>query len=236
VSRDGPNPNAITNQPNLAFVRPTLRTVTTTIGAKGARKAEMSRRPTLRRLSKLLYSVHELPRDCFSMDMSVIRTDLPNTPNEVISVWLSTHFKRFGWPPRVDNDWRYVLGLGRDLQFLQSLRWTKQSVKPTPRMLAEPALATIIGLFQTYVLKQTTVYSAIGDGLERFDSCCAYLRERGVFPQPVVLLSSPDGHTVLDGNHRMTAFFYLYGYFRIDHEGIPCLKVTAEQEAWIATK
>jgi hypothetical protein len=56
------------------------------------------------------------------MGLSCIRADLPDMPDEVISIWLSIHFGRFGWPPKIDNDWRYVLGLGRDLKFLQSLK------------------------------------------------------------------------------------------------------------------
>ncbi len=71
------------------------------------------------------------------MDLSFLKADLPNTPEEVISVWLLTHFKRFGWSPQVDNDWRYILGLGNGLQFLQGLNWNKATIALTPNMLCE---------------------------------------------------------------------------------------------------
>ncbi len=74
----------------------------------------------------------------------------------------------------------------------------------------------------------------MSDGPERFNSCCTYMKEHGVFPQPIMLLSTPNGYDVLDGNHRLAAFFYLYGYFNIENAEIPCLKVANEQEVWIA--
>jgi hypothetical protein len=56
-------------------------------------------------------------KSIFLMIPAVIKNDLPQTPDDVIDIWLTTHFERFGWPPRISNEWRYILGLGNDLEF-----------------------------------------------------------------------------------------------------------------------
>jgi hypothetical protein len=170
------------------------------------------------------------------MTIEAIKADLPNFPEEVIDGWLMTHFKRFGWPPKVGNDWRYILRPGNDLSYLQNLKWQKKKIKLTPSLLSPDDLYAVTSLFRSHVLKQTTFFSVMmSDGHERFKSCCAYLKEHGRFPKPVVLEMRPEGLWILDGNHRMTAFLYLYGYFKIEDPSIPCLNVQDEQEVWMAT-
>ena len=46
---------------------------------------------------------------------AIMKADLPNWPDDVIDGWLVTFYNRFGWPPRGDNDWRYIIGRNRDL-------------------------------------------------------------------------------------------------------------------------
>ena len=53
--------------------------------------------------------------------LQTMQADLPNLPVEIIDTWHLTFYKSFGWPPRIDNEWRYVLGPGNDRIFLQGL-------------------------------------------------------------------------------------------------------------------
>lgn len=169
------------------------------------------------------------------MNIPLIKTDLPETPDEVIDIWLSTFFRRFGWPPRNDNDWRYVLRGSKDLAYLQSLQWEKKAIELRPDILHPEDLNIIIGLFSTHVLGQRTVFSSMSDGARRFNAAKDYLKENGVFPRAIVLGSSSQGYHVLDGSHRMTAFLYLYGFFNVQNEEVPCLNVKQLQEVWIGS-
>ena len=155
-------------------------------------------------------------------------------PDEVIEVWLVPHAQRAGWPPTKSNYWWFILGRDRDLDDLKRLRWQRETLALTPTMLAPRHLVIVGGLVQTYVLKKDTIFSEISDGADRFRRCCDFLKERGVFPRPVTLERTATGLDVLDGHHRLTAFFFLYGYFEIDHPDVPCLNVRAEQDVWVA--
>ena len=72
------------------------------------------------------------------------------------------------------------------------------------------------------------------DGAEGFTNCCTFLKQHGVFPWPIILEKLNTGYRVLDGSHRICAFFYLYGYFNVDNDETPCLDIKAQQAAWIA--
>ncbi len=99
-----------------------------------------------------------------STPLEIMQADLPNMPAEIIDIWLLTHYKRFGWPPRVDNDWRYILGSGNDLSFLQRHSWQRPEIRLSPERLAPTSQEMTVDLFRTYVLGHTTFYTVIGDG------------------------------------------------------------------------
>jgi hypothetical protein len=102
-------------------------------------------------------------------------------------------------------------------------------------MLGVRHLGVIVGLLQTYVLNQPTMYSTITDGPARFRRCCDFLKEHGTFPRPVVLENIGSRLDVLDGHHRLTAFFFLYGYFKVEHPDVGWPTVQAEQDVWVAS-
>lgn len=169
------------------------------------------------------------------MAVATIRTDAPNTPDDVIDIWLVPHFNRFGWPPTQSNQWQYVLGRGNDLGWLKSLAWTKSTIALSPELLSPKGLETVVTLSRTHLLSETTALSMMSDSYARFRSCCDYLKQHGRFPRPIILGASRDGFDVLDGNHRLTAYFYLYGYFEVEKEETPALNVSERQEVWIAS-
>jgi hypothetical protein len=169
------------------------------------------------------------------MSIDKIKADLPDMPDEVIEDWLLTHHKRFGWPPRVDNDWRYVLRQGNDLGYLQGLKWYKETFHLSPDMLSPKDQEIIIGMLRAHVLNEANFYSMMSDGMDRFESCLQYIKANGVFPKRPILQRHPEGVWILDGNHRLTAYFYLYGYMNVNIPGIPDSNVKEMQEFWVAS-
>ena len=168
---------------------------------------------------------------------NIIQKILPNTPSEVISIWLAPIADTHGWPPTQDNDWRYVLGKDRNLEYLQSLKWSLDEIELKPDLIVPYDRQIVIDLFRSHVLKKTTVYSMVmSNGLERFQNSCDYLKREGILPKPIILEQLGKQFHIFDGYHRVTAFFYLSGYFNISNEHAPCLKVQANQKAWIAKK
>jgi hypothetical protein len=170
------------------------------------------------------------------MSIEKLRVDLPDMPEEVIEGWLMTHYGRFGWPPRVDNDWRYVLRPGNDLGYLQKLRWQKKLFHLSVDALSSQDQGIIVELFRAHVLNETNAYSMMmRDGKERFERCLAYLKANGAFPKPPILQTNSQGYWILDGNHRLTAYFFLYGYFKTNIDGMPDMNVNEMQEFWVGT-
>ena len=165
-----------------------------------------------------------------------IKADIPETPDEVINIWLSDCINRFGWPPENENDWRYVLRGSKDLAYLQSLRWQLQKVKFKPAIFTPLDKGLLINLFKQNFLSQKDIHSEYAiDSLRRFESVKRYIKEKYVFPKPVVLGLSSDGYEIHDGNHRITALFYLLGYYNVQNDEIPCVNINDEQIAWVST-
>ena len=170
------------------------------------------------------------------MSIDIMKADLPDMPDEVIDGWLATHYNRFGWPPRVDNEWRYVLRPGNDLSYLQGLKWQKEAMHLPPQALSPKDLQIVTDLYETHVLNRQTFYTMMmSDGRERFTRCCEYLKEHGTFPHPVILQRRTEGFWILDGNHRLTAYFHLYGYFNVGSPESFNLAVKQQQEFWVAS-
>ena len=88
-------------------------------------------------------------------------------------------------------------------------------------------------MFRGHILQELTHLSMMSDGTQRFRNCCAYLKTHGVYPHPIVLQRTDAGYFVLDGNHRLAAYFYLYGYFVVENDETPDFNVRELQEAWI---
>lgn len=158
--------------------------------------------------------------------VQVIKADLPNTPDDVIDIWLLPHSKRkgFGWPPRKNNEWKYVLGLDRAFSDLQKLRWELEEIIITPEVLNPSSKDMIEIIYQSYA----------SDGYKRVADLVAYMMEYGKFPRPVILEKTPEGYSVLDGSHRITAYFYLCGYFKAEDKILRHIHAKDAQSAWIA--
>lgn len=81
---------------------------------------------------------------------------------------------------------------------------------------------------------QKNLYSeSIPDLKERFARIVSYIGEHGFMPKPPILMNESDGLSVLDGNHRMSAYFYCYGYFTVEPATDLLLKTKEIQAYWI---
>lgn len=84
---------------------------------------------------------------------------------------------------------------------------------------------------------QRNLYSSsIKDLSERFNRIVGYFGEHGVFPSPPALLVEDGKLTILDGNHRMSAYFYAFGYFTLDPGTDLQLRTRELQTYWIASE
>jgi hypothetical protein len=168
----------------------------------------------------------------------MMQSYIPNTPEEVIDIWLRPHSTRegFGWPPKPDSDWRYVLREQNGFEYLKSLTWQKKTIEISPDIFVKEDLDIVVGLFKAHVLKHQNMFSNMSDSIERIENCCSYLKEHGVFPRPVILEETAHGFKILDGNHRILAMMYLYGYFNVESPEVPNLNVHKAQNVWVASK
>ena len=168
-----------------------------------------------------------------------IITDLPNFPEEVVEQFLLPFAKELGWPPgKSENDpfnrWKYILRKN-DLKYWRQLKWNKEILKLSPHQLLPKDIEMVLGLIEANVNKKTNIYSmTMQDSKERFDRICTYLKNEGVYPSTVALEQIGDRFTIIDGCHRLAAYFYLLGWFKIEDDKLPCLSVIEEQEYWIA--
>ena len=89
-------------------------------------------------------------------------------------------------------------------------------------------------IFQTYVVGVSTSPSAAKpEDSDHFRGHCDHLTESGIFSAPVILEETDAGLHVLDGFHRLCAFFYLYGYLQVENTETKVAKASSKQEVWL---
>jgi hypothetical protein len=73
------------------------------------------------------------------------------------------------------------------------------------------------------------------DTERRFKRAADYLMKNGTFEKPPIAITLPDGLSVLDGNHRISAFCGLQQIPAQSLEQRGLRKPTPEQDLWIGT-
>lgn len=133
----------------------------------------------------------------------LIKTDLPNFPDDVITDWLLPYAERMGWPP-TGSRWAAILPNG--IGFWKNVKWEQKKITiDVP--LTVPAASAIMGMHASYNLKQDNAYAQIDNGNERYMSAVKHFAETGKLPKPIVLLKQPGGlHDIMDGSHRYLAW------------------------------
>ena len=170
----------------------------------------------------------------------LIKDTLPNFPDEVIKEWLLPFAESEGWPPQLGYDgisldrWRYLLGL-RPFSFFQRLDWKKEYKHISIHEIAEKSQPALVQIFEAAILgRHNIMSSSISNLKERFESVVKYIKAYGLMPKAPALLLEKDKYYILDGNHRLSAYYYCYGYFGVDVESELMLTTEKNQNYWIA--
>ena len=170
-----------------------------------------------------------------------LKATLPNFPDEVLAEWLLPYANYEGWPPAKDDysapegRWRYLLD-SCTLTQLRSINWQEHNRHLSIHELHPDFQKICVDIVLGAVEGQVNLYSSsIKDLSERFHRILSYLREHGSLPTAPAMLSTPTGFKVLDGNHRLSAYFYGYGYINLPIDGNLMDKTSSTQRFWVGS-
>ena len=144
--------------------------------------------------------------------LATLKESLPNFPDEVLETWLLPFAKLRGWPPFLSDgvtpshDWAYLL-LAEPYAYWISLEWNIETISLEPGELTPGSSYTVGQLGMARFMGERNTYSDIDNSQQRFDRVLKYVREKKSYPVPPVLVRRADGLHVVDGNHRVTAYF-----------------------------
>lgn len=187
--------------------------------------------------------IYESPEEGIVMDENLfneIRATLPNFPDEILREWLLPFAKTEGWPPAdgpyemPKGRWKYLL-TRRALAYWSNLQWQKVQSHISANALTPRSLQIIVSLAMGAICGEVNIYTMqITNLKERFFQVIDHLKEYGTLPKPPVLVKRPSGFDIIDGNHRLAAYYYAYGYLDIPGiEGGVLLNAAEEQDFWI---
>lgn len=171
----------------------------------------------------------------------LIKDSLPNFPDEVIEDWLLPFAESEGWPPQLGYDgiplerWRYLFGL-RPFSFFQTLDWKKEYKHISIYEIVEKFQIVLFQIFEAAILgRQNEMSFGISNLKERFESVVRHIKTHGSMPKPPALLLEKDNrYYIFDGNHRLSAYYYCCGYFKVNVESELILTKENKQNYWIA--
>ena len=171
-----------------------------------------------------------------------IKNTLPNFPDEVIDTWLLPFAISEGWPPEIGSDgvplkrWKYLL-TRKPLRHFQTMKWAKKKKHISINEIEGKSQLSLIQIFEGAVLEKYNLMSAsIPDLKERFNNSVDYIRLNGNIPKAPILYYHNNGkYESFDGNHRLAAYYYSYGYFNTEVDSNLKLNTKKEQTYWIAS-
>jgi hypothetical protein len=181
-------------------------------------------------LARLLKEKWKPPK----VSLADIKNDLPSWPDGVISQWLFHLANRSdtGWPPPDPlgyHPWAFILGF-RPLSWWREVTWKLEKTDCGLANLCQGTKSIVTGML---VEKATgTIDEETGT---RFKRASDYILKNGGFEEPPIAMRLGDGLSVLDGNHRMTAFCGLQQVPAEILEKRGLRKPAQEQELWIGT-
>jgi hypothetical protein len=181
-------------------------------------------------LAKLLKERWKPPK----VSLADIKKDLPSWPDEVAELWLFWLAQRSdtGWPPPEplgDHGWAAILGY-RPLSWWREVTWKREKVKCGLPELCRATAAIAVDMLQKKAAKTLDEVTAA-----RFKKASDYILQNRKFEMPPVAVRLPDGLSILDGNHRVTAFCGLQQTPDGFLEQYGFQKPIPEQELWIGT-
>jgi len=163
-----------------------------------------------------------------------IKNDLPHWPDEVIELWLFYLANRAdtGWPPPDplgSHPWAYILGF-RPLSWWREVTWKREKVDCGLANLCRATRAIAVDMLEKKAAKTLDEVTTA-----RFKKASDYILKNREFEMPPVAVRLPDGLSILDGNHCITAFCGLQQAPDGFLEQYGFQKPMPEQELWIGT-
>lgn len=163
-----------------------------------------------------------------------IKNDLPSWPDGVISQWLFHLAQRAdtGWPPPDPlghHSWAFILGF-RPLSWWREVTWKREKTDCSLSNLCQGTKAIVARML---VEKATGTIDE--ETKTRFAKAADYILKNGGFEEPPIAMRLADGLSILDGNHRITAFCGVQEAPAEILEKRGLRKPAQEQELWIGT-
>jgi hypothetical protein len=164
-----------------------------------------------------------------------IKNDLPDWPDNVIQQWLVHLANRSdtGWPPPNplgQHPWTHILG-HRSLPWWREVTWELKGID-----CSFPSLAQATQKIVNEVLADVTGLRPDPNTKGRFDEAFDYILNNGKFKEPLVTMIIPDdGISVIDGNHRISAFCGLQKMPPEQFEKLGLKKPNQIQQVWVGT-
>jgi hypothetical protein len=163
-----------------------------------------------------------------------IKSDLPLWPDEVIELWLFYLANRgdTGWPPPDpldDRPWAAILGF-RPLPWWREVTWKLERTVCNLSTLCHGTRAIAVRM-----LNEKADGTIDDETRMRFSKANDYMLRNGGFKERPIAMRLADGLSILDGNHRITAFCGLQEVPAELLEKRGLRKPAPEQELWIGT-
>jgi hypothetical protein len=163
-----------------------------------------------------------------------IKRDLPHWPDEVIELWLFYLANRAdtGWPPPDPlgmHPWAFILGF-RPLPWWREVTWRLEKTDCTLPTLCQGTKAIVQRMLTEKA--NGTIDEETGT---RFKKASYFLMRNGKFNERPIAMRLADGLSILDGNHRASAFcgLQVVPAEMLEKRGLQ--KPAPEQELWIGT-
>ena len=186
-------------------------------------------------LARLLEEKWQSPQARQSkVSFAAIKNDLPAWPDDVIKEWLLYLANRddTGWPPPDPlgyHAWAFILG-HRPLRWWREVTWKLELTDCSFASLA-PATQAIV----TSTLAEITNRTADEGTKRRYDNAFHHILNNAAFEEPPIAIRIAGGLSILDGNHRITAFCGLQKVSVEQFEKLGLQKPAQEQDVWIGT-
>jgi hypothetical protein len=184
-------------------------------------------------LARLLKDKWQLPQARQSkVSFAAIKNDLPAWPDDVIKQWLLYLANRddTGWPPPDPlgyHPWAFILG-HRPLPWWREVTWKLELTDCSFASLA-PDTRSIV----TRTLAEITNRTADEGTKRRYNRASRHILNDAAFEEPPIAMKIAGRLSVLDGNHRITAFCGLQQMPVEQFEKLDLQKPKQEQDVWI---
>ena len=149
------------------------------------------------------------------------RRIMVNMPAEVFDIWLGSLIgkdgSKDGWPfihaaqPTYGTRWHQYFD-GHSIQTISNLRWHRERVLASPSLFGSNSRKRLQWIIDAHLHGLRTPCSNLkeGKGRESFLRSRDFVARTGKLHTPAVLIKQAQGLQIMDGNHRLAAFFSLY--------------------------